>query len=84
MSFIPHRDVFNLSDDEAEKIGNLYDEIERQFEEDYVRDEYGSDWTPERVYQETGRYPCPTLSGYNMLVYMYARMRAIEERSNFE
>ena len=84
MSFIPHRDVFDMSDEDIRKIGDLFDELEGEFVRDSVKDEYGPDWTPERVYVEYGHWHTPYFGAYSALVYLYARMKRGESRTHDE
>jgi hypothetical protein len=74
MSFIPSRDVFNMSEEQKEYADNLYDEIEAEWLDDFARDEFGQDWTFEKVRQEP-RYKhwYPDIGGHAMLVYMINR-----------
>lgn len=71
MSFIPHRDVFDMSDAEVQELEDLYDILEEQFEEGYVRDECGPDWTVQKYTEHYGRHPCPTFGAFSMLVFAY-------------
>jgi hypothetical protein len=82
MSFIPSRDVFNLSPEEVERLDEVYDEIETQYLNDWAEDEYGTGWTHEDVMKENGGMWVGPMSvpGYDMLVYMFDRMKAAQER----
>lgn len=70
MSFIPHRDVFNMSKEDIEKADKLYDEIEARWFDDWAEDEYGRDWTMKRVREETGNTGPFGIGGYDMMIYM--------------
>lgn len=80
MSFIPSRDVFNMSPEEVEKLDKIYDEIEARYLDDFAEDEFGVGWTFEKVRQEP-RYKhwYPTIGGYDMLVYLMNREKNGEE-----
>lgn len=73
MSFIPSRDVFEMSEEQMSYADNLYDEIEAAYLDDWARDEYGFDWTWERVQKETKNHGFPTIGGYDMLMYLINR-----------
>ena len=70
MSFIPHRDVFEMSKESIEKADKLYDEIEARWLDDWAEDEYGKGWTMERVREETGNPGPYSIGGYDMMIYM--------------
>jgi len=74
MSFIPSRDVFNMSPEEVEKLDKIYDEIEAKYLDDFAEDEFGVGWTFEKVRKEP-RYKhwYPIIGGYDMLVYLMNR-----------
>jgi hypothetical protein len=82
VSFIPQRDVFSLTDEEINRLDEVYDEIESQYLDDWARDEYGPGWTHQDAMLENGgQWVGPmSISGYDMLVYMYDRMKAAQER----
>lgn len=71
MSFIPHRDVFDLPDDVLAELERLYDEVEEEFTADYVKDEFRPDATVEDWIKHYGSHPCPSLGAWSMLVYLY-------------
>lgn len=73
MSFIPSRDVFDMSQEQQDYADNLYDEIEAAYLDDYARDEYGYDWTWKRVTEETKHHGYPMIGGYDMLMYLINR-----------
>ena len=76
MSFIPSRDVFDIPESTLEELGALYDFIERDYICDWVKDEYGPDWTPEKVLAEKGPGSLPmSVSGWDMLVYLYGHLK---------
>lgn len=74
MSFIPERDVFEMSDEKKSYADSLYDEIEAQWLDDFAQDEFGVGWTFEKVRAEP-RYQnwYPTIGGSDMLVYLINR-----------
>lgn len=74
MSFIPSRDVFEMSPEAMEKADSLYDEIEAKWLDDFAEDEFGKGWTFEKVRQEP-RYEhwYPSIGGYDMMIYMLNR-----------
>lgn len=84
MSFIVTRDVFDLTPEEVQKIDETYDEIEAQFLNDWAEDEYGTGWTHAEVMKENGgQWVGPmSVGGYDMLVYMFDRMKAAQERAH--
>lgn len=74
MSFIPSRDVFNMSKEAMEIVDNLYDEIEAKYLNDFAEDEFGHGWTFEKVRQEPGYEDWyPFIGGYDMLIYLVNR-----------
>lgn len=82
MSFIPSRDVFELTPEEVQRLDEVYDEIEAQYLDDWAEDEFGTGWTHAEVMKEYGGEWVGPMSvpGYDMMVYMYARMKAAEAR----
>lgn len=76
MSFIPHRDVYSVDEDDLDHLSRLYDEMEDRYIRDWVKDEYGDDWTPEMVLQEKGPGSLPmSIGGWDMLVYLYGEQK---------
>jgi hypothetical protein len=76
MSFIPSRDVFDMTEVALEELGALYDFIEDDYIRDWVKDEYGPDWTPEMVEKEKGPGSLPySIGGWDMLVYLYGHLK---------
>jgi hypothetical protein len=74
MSFIPHRDVFNMSEDEYNKADKLYDEVEAKWLDDFAADEFGKGWTFEMVHKEPHyKNWYPTISAWDMMIYMMNR-----------
>lgn len=71
MSFIPSRDVFEMSEGEVKAADNLFDEIEKKYLDDFAEDEFGKGWTFEKV-REDPRYKhwWPEIGGYDMMIYM--------------
>jgi len=72
VSFIPHRDVFDMPDEVVDQLGRLYDEMEDEYIRDWVKDEYGRDWTPEMVMEKKGSLPF-SIGGWDMLVYLHGQ-----------
>ncbi len=54
MSYIVSRDIFGMEfeDDLLTKIDRLDDEIIRRYQEGWVRDEYGPNWTMEMAIED--------------------------------
>lgn len=76
MSFIPHRDVFDINESTLEELSALYDYIEDDYIRDWVKDEYGPDYTPEMVLEEKGPGSLPmSISGWDMLIYLYGHLK---------
>lgn len=73
MSFIPHRDVFDMPEDVVEQLSRLYDEIEDEFTRDYVKDEMHKDATVEEWIERYGSHPCPSMGAWSLLVYLYGQ-----------
>lgn len=76
MSFIVHRDVFGLSDEEVDKLGEFYDKLEEEYYRDYVKDEYGETYPFEDV--PSDKLPF-SIGGWDMLLYINDRMKKYED-----
>lgn len=76
MSFIPSRDVFNMSKTDVRAVDKLFDEIEKRYLNDFAEDEFGKGWTFDKVREEP-RYKdwYPDIGGYDMLVYVLNIMK---------
>jgi hypothetical protein len=80
MSFIPSRDVFSMSEEDLDRLGEVFDEIETEFHLQWVKDEYSSSWTIEDYIEYCAKMnrlaDFPTISGWNMLVWLYNRSKS--------
>lgn len=74
MSFIPSRDVFQMTEEQMSYVDSLYDEIEAKYLDDFAADEFGEGWTFEKIRQEP-RYKnwYPIIGGYDMMIYLLNR-----------
>lgn len=74
MSFIPSRDVFEMTEEQNGYANNLFDEIEAEYLDHFAEDEFGKGWTFERARNEPNyKNWYPDISGYNILVYLINR-----------
>lgn len=74
MSFIPSRDVFDMSQEQKDAADDLYDKIEAEWLDHFAEDEFGKGWTFKKVREEP-RYRdwYPSFGAYDMMIYMMNR-----------